>query len=217
MALRRFRDRSDAGRRLAERLAGRLSPDTLVLGLPRGGVPVAAEAARAAGLPLDVLVVRKLGAPEQPELAIGAIATGEIQVLNADVLATVRDPNRAMHDALARELPELRRRELDYRGDRPPAPVAGRPVLIVDDGLATGATARVAVRAVRALGASRVDVAVPVGAPDVYATLAQDADDVLCLLQPDRLRGVGAWYDDFAQTTDEEVRRALQRVSSSAG
>jgi len=217
MALRRFRDRSDAGRRLAARLSGRLSSDTLVLGLPRGGVPVAAEVARAAGLPLDVLVVRKLGAPGQPELAIGAIATGEIQVLNADVLATVGDPNRAMHDALARELPELRRREQAYRGDRPPAPVAGRPVLIIDDGLATGATARAAIRAVRVRGATRVDVAVPVGAPEICATIARDADDILCLLQPDRLGGVGAWYDDFGQTTDGEVHRALQNAASSGG
>ena len=206
----RFVDRRDAGRQLAAALSGRLDPATVVLGLPRGGVPVAGEVARAAGLPLDVLVVRKLGAPHQPELAIGAVASGGVRVLNDDVLARVRDPEGAVRDATLRELPELRRRDRAYRGGAPPVAVTGRPVLVVDDGLATGATARAAVRSVRALGAARVDVAVPVGAPEVCAALAGDADDVLCLLRPERLRGVGAWYDDFAQTTDDEVRDALR-------
>ncbi|HET9983289.1 MAG TPA: phosphoribosyltransferase [Longimicrobiales bacterium] len=206
-----FADRTEAGRLLGERLAAyKDRRDVLVLALPRGGVPVAAEVADALGAPLDVLVVRKLGAPQQPELALGAIASGGVRVLNEGVMGAL-GLDTAVVDALAqRELPELRRREQAYRGERPPLDVAGRTVIVVDDGIATGATMHAALRAVRALHPTKLVAAVPVAAPDSCRFLARLADDVVCLEQPDPLLAIGVWYASFPQLTDDEVRALLE-------
>ena len=206
----RFADRSDAGRRLAAALTGRWpGQQPVVLALPRGGVPVAAEVAAALGAPLDVFVVRKLGVPWQRELAMGAIATGGVRVLNDTVVRHLAiTPDQV--DRVARdELVELERREREYRGGRPPPDLTGRTVVLVDDGLATGATMRAAAQAVRAAGPARVVVAVPVGAPESCRAVGTVADDVVCLEQPASFGAVGAWYVDFDQTTDDEVRRLL--------
>jgi putative phosphoribosyl transferase len=211
-----FRDRRDAGRQLAERLlpwAGR--PDVLVMALPRGGVPVGYEVARRLGAPLDVFVVRKLGVPGHEELAMGALATGGIRVLNPDVIEPLGITAEVIEAVAAREAGELERRERAYRGDRPPADVAGRVVILVDDGLATGATMRAAALAVRARGPSRLVVAAPVGAPDACQALSAVADETVCLLTPGWFSAVGAWYDDFSPTTDAEVRELLERAASS--
>lgn len=210
----RFRDRAEAGRELARLLgayAGR--GDVVVLGLARGGVPVAAEVARALGAPLDVFGVRKLGVPGREELALGAIASGGVRVLNEALVATLGlspDWLETIEDA---ELRELVRRELAYRGDHPPPKVDGRTVILVDDGLATGATMRAAVLAVRQGRPARIVVAVPVASPYAIAALQAEADDVLSVLAPDDLHSVGAWYRDFAQTTDSEVRALLADAS----
>jgi putative phosphoribosyl transferase len=212
-----FANRADAGRRLAEALgayAGR--DDVIVLGLPRGGVPVAAEVARSLPAPLDVCVVRKLGVPGDEELALGAIATGGVLVLNDRVVADLHLSDQAIADVAAAELAELRRRERAYRGERPPVDVAGRTVLVVDDGLATGATMRAAVRAVRMRAPARVVVAVPVAAAETCAALGPDVDDVVCALLPTDFRSVGGWYDDFSPTTDDEVRRCVTSFVSSS-
>jgi predicted phosphoribosyltransferase len=205
-----YRDRADAGARLAEHLgayAGRT--DVVVLGLPRGGVPVAAEVARALRAPLDVFCVRKLGVPGDEELAMGAIATGGVVVLNEGVVADLGVPDGILAEVTATEHEELERRERAYRGDRPPAPLAGRTVVVVDDGLATGATMRAAVRAVRTGGPSRVVAAVPVAAAETCRSLEADADAVVCPLAPEGFRSVGGWYEDFSATSDDEVRRCL--------
>jgi predicted phosphoribosyltransferase len=210
---RRFADRRAAGRALAERLAGSTSGDVVVLGLPRGGVVVAAEVAAALGAPLDVLVVRKLGLPWQPELAMGAIAAvGDTveTVLVESVLAAVDVDAAAFEEVRRRELVELRRREAAYRDGRPPVALTGRAVVLVDDGLATGATMRAAVLAVRRQFPLGITVAVPVGSPRACAALAEDVDEVLCLLSPRSFRAVGQAYEDFAATTDAEVRGALR-------
>jgi predicted phosphoribosyltransferase len=204
-----FADRRAAGGALAATLRAGLPARTLVLALPRGGVPVGHEVARRLGLPLDVLVVRKLGTPGRDELAMGAIASGGARVVNPEVLADLDDPAGALAGAEAREAPELERRERAYRGGRPPAAVADRPVLLVDDGAATGATMRVAIRAVRARGAGSVLVGLPVVDARVRDALAAEADDVRCVLAPSPIGAVGAWYRDFAQTSDEEVRALL--------
>jgi putative phosphoribosyl transferase len=210
----RYADRLDAGRVLAGALTGRADAGALVLGLPRGGVPVAAEVARALGAELDVLVVRKLGAPGQPELAMGALAAIGDRVETVWVPA-VRDRVAPDPDAVAavrdREVAELRRRTEAYRGDRPAPVVAGRHVLLVDDGLATGASMRVAVTAVRASGPARLTVAVPVGPPATLAQLAAAVDDLVCPEAPTRFRSVGQAYEDFSETSDEEVLQALRR------
>ena len=212
-----FADRRDAGRALGARLAGALSGDVLVLGLPRGGAVVAAGVAAALGAPLDVLLVRKLGLPGQPELAMGAVAAiGDAveTVRSEEVLAAagVDDATfAAVHD---RELAELRRREAAYRGDRPPVDVAGRTVVLVDDGLATGATVRAALRVLDGRRPARIVVAVPVGSPSVVRELGALADDVVCLVVPASLRAVGGAYRDFAQTSDDEVRRALRDAAA---
>ena len=205
-----FQDRIEGGRELAARLAGRPGlADPIVLGLPRGGVPVAAQVAIALDAPLDVFVVRKLGVPGQPELAMGAIASGGVRVLNSAAVQHLDISAAAIEEVAGRELTELARREREYRGDRPAVEFAGRTVVLVDDGLATGATMRAAVEAVRAKGPGRIVVAVPVGAPDTCQTVDEIADEVVCLHAPDSFGAVGAYYTDFGQTTDDEVRRLL--------
>src|SRR3954463_12065524 len=210
---RRFRDRSEAGRLLAQPL--RRSPGrdgVVVLGLPRGGVPVAHEIAQALDAPLEVFVVRKLGIPAREETAFGAIATGGTRVLNRPLLQRIALPAEWIEAIEAKERRELERRERAYRGDRPPPDLAGRTAILVDDGLATGSTMLAAVLAVREDDPSRIVVAVPVADPDVCAALRDEADEVVCLRTPRPLGAVGAWYEDFSQTTDEEVRALLERA-----
>jgi len=205
-----FRDRSDAGRALADALAHHAHrPDVVVLALPRGGVPVASEVALALGAPLDVFLVRKLGSPGNPELAMGAIASGGVRVLEPRVIDAL-GISGAQIDAVSRtEIAELERRERAYRGERPAIPLAGKTVILIDDGLATGATMRAAVRAVKNARPARVVVAVPIGAPEACAEIRGDADEVICAVTPRAFRAVGLWYEDFSQTTDEEVQHLL--------
>lgn len=204
-----FRDRADAGRRLAGLVVALALDDPVVLGMARGGVPVAAELAGALGAPLDVLVVRKLGYPAQPELAMGAIGEGGVRVLNDHVIAQLDVPSSVIERVAAVEEAELERRLVAYRDGRRAVSVAGRAVVVVDDGLATGATARAAVAVVRRRGAARVIVAAPVAPPAVVRALAAEADDVVCVEVSERFFGIGQWYDDFHQVTDDEVRRIL--------
>ncbi len=205
-----FRDRREAGRLLAERVAGLRAESPVVLGLPRGGVPVAAEVARALRAPLDVIVVRKLGVPYQPELGFGAIGEGDVRLLDDDLVRQTGLSSREVEAVARREQDELARRVARYRHGRAPIPIRGRTVVIVDDGLATGGTAAVAVRVARELGARRVVVAVPVAPPETIVRLRAEADDVISLLTPARFVAVGQWYDDFDQTSDEEVARLLE-------
>ena len=202
-----YRDRAEAGARLAAELAGRDLADPVVLGLPRGGVPVAAPVAAALGAPLDVLVARKIGAPGQPELGVGAVAEGGDPVWNTDLLDRLGLTPERLAPTVERERLELVRRVFTYRGDRAPVDVRGRTAVLVDDGLATGITARAAVAALRARAAALVVVAVPVAAPGVDATL--DADEVIALAMPWHFSSVGTHYGDFRQTTDDEVIRLL--------
>lgn len=204
-----FRDRRHAGVLLGERVRSLALPDPVVLGLPRGGVVVAAEVARALGAPLDVLVVRKLGAPGNPELGIGAIAESGITVLNDGLIARLRVWPAEIEAVAEREKRELDRRTAAYRGGRPPLPLAGRSVVVVDDGLATGYTARAAVAAARARGAAMVVLAVPVAAPETVAEFSSLVDEVVCVEVPELLFAVGAAYADFSQTRDDEVERLL--------
>ncbi len=207
----RFRDRAHAGRLVAERLgayAGR--DDVVVLGLPRGGVPVAHEIARALNAPLDVFGVRKLGMPGHEEYALGAIATGGIRVLNTAAIDSLRLPAHVIEAIDARERRELERREHALRGDRPPPDVAGRTVILVDDGLATGSTMRAAVQAIRRQGPVHICVAVPVGAQETVERLRADADEVVCAALPTAFRAVGLAYDAFPQASDAEVRTLLE-------
>jgi putative phosphoribosyl transferase len=204
-----FADRSDAGRQLAERLRGEVAPDAVVLGLPRGGVPVAFEVARALHLQLDVIVVRKLGVPFQPELAMGAIGEGGVRVLNQRVLDDARIGPNAISAVERRERAELERRTAQFRRGRQAVPLAGREVLIVDDGIATGSTARAACQVVRAHGARRVVLAVPVAPYGTEREMADVADAVVCLDTPAEFYAVGEFYRDFAQTGDGEVIRLL--------
>jgi putative phosphoribosyl transferase len=212
-----FRDRSEAGRVLAGMLAdyaGR--DDVIVLGLPRGGVPVAFEVAQALGAPLDVFLVRKLGAPGHEELAMGAIASGDVVVMNDEVLKAMDVQADEILDAIADERRELARREEAYRDDRPPADVRGKTVILIDDGLATGSTMRAAVTALRRQGPARIIVAVPVGAASTCAELHAIADDCLCAITPEPFRAVGLWYEDFSQTEDAEVADLLARAGVAA-
>jgi putative phosphoribosyl transferase len=207
-----FHDRAHAGRLLAQRLAdygGR--SDVVVLGLPRGGVPVAFEVAAALGAPLDVFVVRKLGLPGQPELAMGAIATGGVLVLNDEIVGMLGIDSRTIDEVARVEEVELARRERAYRGDRPAIDVKGKVVIVVDDGLATGATMRAAVRALKLLAPARVVAAAPVAEADTCRALLSEADDVICAVTPPTFRAVGMWYHDFSQTTDAEVQALLER------
>lgn len=205
-----FRDRKDAGRLLFHALGPRSAHAQLVLALPRGGVPVAHEIAAGAGLPLDVLLVRKVGVPGHEELAMGAIASGGVTVWNEAVLDLCHVPLRAREQVVERERQELQRREDAYREGRPPPVVRGKRVIVVDDGLATGSTMRAAVLALRRSSPAFILVAVPIAAPEVCADLHGVADDVVCALTPRGLSSVGEWYEDFAQTSDDEVRALLR-------
>jgi predicted phosphoribosyltransferase len=212
-----FANRREGGVALADRLAflaGRT--DVVVLALPRGGVPVGYEVARALGAPLDVFVVRKLGLPGHAELAMGAIASGGVRVMNEDVLDSIDVPPSAIDQVTRAEQAELERRERAYRDGRPPVPIDGRIVVLVDDGLATGSSMRAAVLAVRRLKPARVVVAVPVGARKTCLDLREVADEVVCAFSPDPFSAVGLWYADFSQTTDEEVRRLLAQTTARA-
>jgi putative phosphoribosyl transferase len=213
-----FRDRYDAGEILAERLrefAGR--PDVVVLALPRGGVPVGYVVARELSVPLDVFVVRKLGTPGQPELAMGAIAPGGVRVLNRDVVDSFAIPDWAIEQATRQEEEELQRRERQYRGNRSPLEVHGKTVILVDDGLATGSTMRAAAAALRKAGAARIVVAVPVASRATCDQLREEGNDVVCATTPEPFFAVGQWYKDFDQTSDEEVRDLLDRAVVSGG
>ena len=205
-----FRDRADAGRHLLSRLgAYQGRPDVVVLGLPRGGIPVGYEVARGLGAPLDVFVVRKLGVPGQEELAMGAIATGGVRVVNRDVVDALHIPPDVLDRAAEAERRELERRERSYRGDRPEPQVEGRTVILVDDGLATGSTMRAAVQALRQQRPARIVVAVPVAAFATCEELRREVEDVVCFATPEPFMAVGRFYDDFSQTTDEEVHDLL--------
>jgi predicted phosphoribosyltransferase len=206
----RYENRRQAGIELAAHvghLHGRA--DVVVLALPRGGVPVAYEVARTLSAPLDIFLVRKLGLPGHAELAMGAIASGGIRVLNEDIVGWFNVPINVIDDVAREEEAELVRRERDYRAGRPPVELGDRIVLLVDDGLATGATMKAAVRAVRAQHPSRIIVAVPVGSPDTCRELADIADEVVCARTPKQFTSVGQWYRDFSETTDQEVRDLL--------
>jgi predicted phosphoribosyltransferase len=208
----RFCNRTDAGRQLAEKLAAYANrPDVLVLALPRGGVPVGCEVARALGASLDIFLVRKLGVPGYEELAMGAVATGSVRVLNDEIVRGLGISEHEIDAAVARELQELARRERLYRGDRRPPDIAARTVILVDDGLATGATMRAAIQASRQQQPARIVVAVPTSSPDICEALKAEADEVICAMTPEPFFAVGHWYDDFTQTTDEEVRELLAR------
>ncbi|HEY3257780.1 MAG TPA: phosphoribosyltransferase [Gemmatimonadaceae bacterium] len=206
----RFRDRFEAGRTLAGRLgkyAGR--DDVIVFGLPRGGVPVAFEVAHGIGAPLDVFIVRKIGVPWHEELAMGAIASGGVRLIDENLVRQLGLTADDVEQVVEQEQRELERRERQYRGDRPFPDVTGRTGILVDDGLATGASMRVAVAALRQEHPARIVVAVPIAPPDTCATLREEADDVVCALTPEPFYAVGLWYKDFTQTTDEEVHDLL--------
>jgi predicted phosphoribosyltransferase len=209
-----YRDRRHAGVELARHLAHVKGQDVVVLALPRGGVPVAFEVARALDAPLDVFVVRKLGLPGHPEFAMGALASGGVRVLNDEVVRLYRIPEQAVEAIAQDEQTELERRERAYRSQRPALDVRGRTVVLIDDGLATGSTMKAAVEAVRALSPARIIVAVPVGSPDTCREFAGIADEIVCARRPEHFAAVGQWYDDFRQTTDEEVRELLQTAAS---
>ncbi len=214
----RYENRYDAGRRLALSLsdyAGR--PDVTVLALPRGGVPVGSEIARALRVPLDVFVVRKLGVPGQPEFAMGAIASGGALVLDQQTISDLRIPRDAVERVIASERAELARREELFRGSRPPVDASGRTVILVDDGLATGSTMQAAIAALRKEGPASIIVAVPVGSREACGAIGAVTDGCLCAMIPDRFYAVGLWYEDFSETTDAEVRQLLTRAGELDG
>jgi putative phosphoribosyl transferase len=211
---RAFPNRAEAGRLLGERLqkyAGR--NDVIVLGLPRGGVPVAYEVAQRLGIPLDVFIVRKLGVPGFEELAAGAIASGGVRVLNEDVLRALPNADEIIESVTAKETAELERREKSYRDDRPAPELRDRVVILVDDGLATGATMHAAVKALRQRDVAKIVVAVPVGPPDTCREFEDEADETICATAPEFFQAVGQYYEDFSQTSDEEVRDLLARAA----
>ncbi|MEW6127250.1 MAG: phosphoribosyltransferase [Acidobacteriota bacterium] len=209
----KFQNRVEAGRALAEKLKGYANlSEVVVLALPRGGVPVAFEVAKTLNAPLDIFVVRKLGLPGQEELAMGAIASGGVRVLNQQLVNYLNIPEELIDRVAAQEQQELERREQLYRNHRPALEVDGRTVILVDDGLATGSTMRAAVEALRQLAPARIIIAVPVSPPNVCREFSRIADECICALTPQFFGGVGKWYRDFSQTTDEEVRDLLERA-----
>jgi predicted phosphoribosyltransferase len=211
---RTFPNRTEAGRQLAEKLVKYADrPEVIVLGLPRGGVPVAFEVAQRLGVPLDVFIVRKLGAPGFEELALGAIASGGVRVLNEDVMRALPNADETIELITAKETAELERREQSYRDGRPAPELRDRVVILVDDGLATGATMRAAVKALRHRGAAKIVVAVPVGPPDTCREFEDEADETICATIPEFFQAVGQYYEDFSQTTDGEVRDLLSRAA----
>jgi putative phosphoribosyl transferase len=208
-----FQDRREAGRMLASRLSAYADrPDVVVLALPRGGVPVAYEVAKALHAPMDVFLVRKLGVPGHEEYAMGAMASGGVRVLNRDVVEALHIPSEVVEQVMAREQRELERREREYRGDRPFPDLRGKTVILVDDGLATGSTMLAAVMALRQKQPARIVVAVPVGSPETCDAFRDHVDEIVCAITPDPLYGVGLWYTDFSQTSDDEVRKLLAKV-----
>src|SRR5438270_4232697 len=213
-----FPDRAEAGRMLGLKLskyAGR--DEVIVLGLRRGGVPVAYEVAQALRVPLDVFIVRKLGVPGFEELAVGAIGSGGVRVLNEDVARALPNADEIIESITQREMIELQRREEKYRDGRPAPEISGRIVILVDDGLATGATMRAAVKALKQRGAAKIVVAVPVGPPDTCHELAEEADETICLSAPVFFQAVGQYYEDFSQTSDEDVRELLSSAAQKSG
>src|ERR1700720_324095 len=211
---RAFANRTEAGRLLAEKLekyAGR--GDVIVLGLPRGGVPVAYEVAKSLRAPLDVFIVRKLGVPGFEELAAGAIASGGVRVLNEDVLRALPNADEIIESVTTKETAELERREKSYRDDRPAPELRDKTIILIDDGLATGATMRAAVKALRQRGVAKIVVAVPVGPPDTCREFEDEADEVVCASEPEFFQAVGQYYEDFSQTSDDEVRDLLTRAA----
>jgi putative phosphoribosyl transferase len=208
-----YRNRLEAGRYLATLLQHYANrPDVIVLALPRGGVPVGYEVAKALHVPLDVFIVRKLGVPGHEELAMGAIATGGVLVLNNDVVNMLHIPQRIIDAVVAREEQELKRRERLYRDDRPLPDLKGKTIILVDDGLATGSTMRAAIEALKQEHPARIVVAAPVGAPQACEELSQQVDEVICAQTPEPFYGVGFWYEDFSQTSDQEVHDLLARA-----
>ena len=212
-----FANRTDAGQRLAAALASYVDRDVVVVGLPRGGVPVAFEVARALGAPLDVIVVRKLGVPFRPELGMGAVGEGDARVINADVVRMARISGQEVAEIERRERDVVDRLARCFRGNLAPVPLAGRIVIIVDDGVATGSTARAACQVARAHGAAEVVLAVPVGPPGVEQQLRPDADSVICLSAPSKFHAVGQVYADFAQISDEQVNDLLGHAAERQG
>jgi predicted phosphoribosyltransferase len=211
----RFHDRTEAGRLLGSALAAYAHrPEVLVLALPRGGVPVGFEVAKALGAPLDVFLVRKLGVPGREELAMGAIATGGVRLRNDEVVRALKIPERVWNAVATEQKRELDRRERAYRGDRPPPEVRGRTVILVDDGLATGTSMRAAVAAVRQQEPARIVVAVPVAAPSTCEEFRTEVEDVVCVRTPEPFYAVGLWYEDFSQTTDETVSDLLAEAAA---
>ena len=209
-----FKDRRDAGRKLAQKLTAYAGqPNLLVLSLPRGGVPVAYEVARTLNAPLDICIVRKLGLPGQEELALGAIASGGVRELNLDIVRTLNIPDEVINFVAKRELQELQRREKLYRGDRPPPEVRDRRIILIDDGLATGASMRAAIAGLRLQHPARIVIAVPVAAQEVCEAFRSEVDEIVCAITPEPFYGVGRWYEDFSQTTDEEVRILLEEAN----
>ena len=209
-----FKDRRDAGRKLAQKLTAYVGrTDVIVLALPRGGVPVGYEVARALNAPLDIFIVRKLGVPGHEELAMGAIASGGERVINQDIVRYLHIPPGMIDAIAAREIQELKRRERAYRGDRPAPQVEGYTVILIDDGLATGASMRAAITALRAQNPSQIVVAVPTAASETCQALEPEVDDMICATTPEPFYGVSRWYQDFSQTTDAEVKMFLEEAN----
>lgn len=208
-----YRNRENAGQDLAKRLKTYVNgPDGVVLALPRGGINVAFEVAKALNLPLDVVVVRKLGVPDQPELAMGAIASGGVRVLNQQLMRQAQISNERIESVAQQEVKELMRQERLYRNGRPPVDLEHKTVILIDDGLATGATMRAAITAIREQKPQQIIIAVPVATPSMCQELESEVDEIICLKTPEPFISVGTWYDDFSQTTDEEVIQLLSRA-----